>query len=150
MHALCLPPFPRLPSFRRKEGHFSQRKSGKRSTWGPLFCRALYRAEKKSLQILLSSTQAGPGRKVRAGRNFSQPRTKTFSRLCTASEFNCPMPMQSPTQNTSRDLSYFQKMFEMFPSNNSRHIHSLSLYTLPFLWLDEQTTGDKMISFRHD
>ena len=27
----------------------------------------IYRAEKKSLQILLSSTQAGPGRKVKQG-----------------------------------------------------------------------------------
>ena len=27
--------------------------------------KAMYRAEKKSLQILLSSTQAGPGRKVK-------------------------------------------------------------------------------------
>ena len=38
----CVPSFPHLPSFRRKKGHFSQRRSGKRSTWGPLFCRALY------------------------------------------------------------------------------------------------------------
>ena len=47
---------------------------------------SIYRAEKKSLQILLSSTQAGPGRKVKQeqGRNFLQPRTKTFSLLCTA------------------------------------------------------------------
>ena len=35
--------------------------------WGsqPLSCGRLYRAGKKSLQILLSSTQAGPGRKVK-------------------------------------------------------------------------------------
>ena len=31
--------------------------------WATLHC--TYRAEKKSLQILLSSTQAGPGRKVK-------------------------------------------------------------------------------------
>ena len=36
----------------------------------------MYRGEKKKLQILLSYSQAGPGR------NISQPRTKTFSRLC--------------------------------------------------------------------
>ena len=37
----------------------------------------MYRAEKKSLYVLLSDSQAGPGRK------FSQPRTKTFSQLCS-------------------------------------------------------------------
>ena len=35
-----------------------------------------YRADKKSLYVLLSKSQAGPGR------NFSQPRTNTFSQLC--------------------------------------------------------------------
>ena len=36
-----------------------------------------YRAEKESLYVLLSNSQAGQGR------NFSQPRTKTFSQFCT-------------------------------------------------------------------
>ena len=45
------------------------------SDWVTTNNTCMYRAEKKSLQILLSSTQAGPGRKVK---QEQEPRTKTF------------------------------------------------------------------------
>ena len=50
-----------------------------------------YRDRLKSVQILLSRTQAGPGRKVKqaqAGRNFSLSRTSLVADLCIVISYN--------------------------------------------------------------
>ena len=42
---------PHFSSFRRKEGHFSVREGGKRSTWERPYCRALYCGVENVLKI---------------------------------------------------------------------------------------------------
>ena len=56
-------------------------------------CMYMYRDRLKGVQILLSRTQAGPGRAVKQEqeKNFSQPRTKIKSHLCTCTYIQLPI-----------------------------------------------------------